>query len=73
MLPQLAEGDANKVFVIPSEFDAGVRRHRRGAGSAAPTQELKPTSRARTARPMFDSLAEKLQGTLSPMSATAGR
>ena len=33
MLPQLAEGDANKVFVVPSEFAAGVRRHRRGAGA----------------------------------------
>ena len=29
MLPKLAEGDANKIFVIPSEFDAGARRHRR--------------------------------------------
>ena len=35
MLPKLAEGDANKVFVIPSRVHAGVRRDRRRA--RAPT------------------------------------
>ncbi len=30
MLPQLAQGDANKVFVIPSEFSDSVRRPRQG-------------------------------------------
>ncbi len=36
MLPQLAEGDANKVFVVPSRVRPGVRRHRRGARTGAP-------------------------------------
>ena len=88
MLPQLAEGDANKVFVVPSEFAAGVRRHRRGAEGAAADPRppprrwpagARPSAGRLTARrrrrsgaggcenrmPMFDSLAEKLQGTLS--------
>ncbi len=92
MLPQLAEGDANKVFVVPSEFAAGVRRHRRGALAARREAATRRRTRARPPcarrrrRPrtpdgaapprgrrarlressaMFDSLAEKLQGTLA--------
>ena len=42
MLPQLAEGDANKVFVVPSEFAeafGGIGEalsRRRGAGGPPP-------------------------------------
>ena len=80
MLPQLAEGDANKVFVVPSEFAAGLRRHRRGArarGQRPRADDGRPAARRRPApppaaapsacehRPMFDSLAEKLQQALA--------
>jgi hypothetical protein len=44
MLPQLAKGDANKVFVIPSEFAeafGGIRRAFTG-GSAAGSSEPAP-------------------------------
>ena len=40
MLPQLAKGEANKIFVIPSEFTQALgehRRRRRAAGAGAPT------------------------------------
>ncbi len=61
MLPQLAEGDSNKVFVIPSSLPrrlaVSARRWRAAARRTSPS--------SRTARPMFDSLAEKLQGTLA--------
>ena len=42
MLPQLARGDANKVFVIPSEFSqavAGVGRMFAGEAAAQPSQD----------------------------------
>ena len=51
MLPQLAQGDANKVFVIPSECHAGARQPRRrraalGAGARQPTRTEPPAARA---------------------------
>ncbi len=36
MLPQLAQGDANKVLVIPSEFTAGARRMATRSGRRPP-------------------------------------
>ncbi len=88
MLPQLAEGDANKVFVVPSEFAqafGGIGEAlARGAGAGEPTPGAPPPRPRRRPRrraprragarrgthreapePMFDSLAEKLQGTLA--------
>ena len=71
MLPQLAQGDANKVFVIPSEFadafggiakafaDSSIGERLARAGETA--RALASGRRGR----MFDSLAEKLQATLA--------
>ena len=76
MLPQLAEGDANKVFVVPSEFAqafAGIGEALAGRG-AAPAHRAAAARRApappepragRLSPQMFDSLAEKLQETLT--------
>jgi regulator of protease activity HflC (stomatin/prohibitin superfamily) len=49
MLPQLAEGDANKVFVIPSEFAeafGGIGEALGQRAQAAPKPPLPPTPRA---------------------------
>ena len=73
MLPQLAEGDANKVFVVPSEFAAGVRRHRRGArargadgaaaphGAGAPRRRRRPTALRRAGGPRAARAARRLR------------
>ena len=49
MLPKLAQGDANKVFVIPSEFAeafGGISKAfaDRGAGAQAPAVEPGPAA-----------------------------
>ena len=88
MLPQLAQGDANKIFVIPSEFSQALGNargaRRAGAGGGPPPRPAprpppprraargRPPGRDSVARAMFDALAEKLQATL-PTSASAAR
>ena len=50
MLPQLAQGDANKVFVIPSEFAeafGGIGKAFAGARPDAATHRRRPASRVR--------------------------
>jgi hypothetical protein len=48
MLPQLAEGTANKVFVVPSEFAqafAGIGDALRGKPEPPPANEKHPRQR----------------------------
>ena len=69
MLPQLAKGDANKVFVIPSEFSQAVSGIGEAFGKGVAGGRREPCrgrGRARLqSQPMFDSLADKLQATLA--------
>ena len=59
MLPQLAEGDANKVFMIPSEFAQafdGIGAALKGAGQAVrgwPAEAARPAARALAPRAGF--------------------
>ena len=64
MLPELARGDANKVFVVPSEFAhafAGLGR----ALAGVPGRRRPKLDATRRAEPLLDALAEQLQGALS--------
>ena len=47
MLPQLAQGEANKIFVIPSEFSQALVEHR---PRASPTASRPPPAEAATPR-----------------------
>ena len=81
MLPQLAQGDANKVWVIPSEFTQALGNLGgvvSGSGAAAPAPPPPPPPPGRLSRPaathaavrlhgVFDSLSEKLQATLADL------
>jgi regulator of protease activity HflC (stomatin/prohibitin superfamily) len=59
MLPELAKGEANKIFVIPSEFSQALgglaTRFGAGAGAAEPKPPRKPAPRA----PEDDAAAER--------------
>ena len=56
MLPQLAQGDANKIFVIPSEFDATALGGASAEARARSTVTSRRASRSRAApaRPAAD-------------------
>ena len=47
MLPQLAQGDANKVFVIPSEFTQAFAGIGDSLSRALPPKPAKPDGRVR--------------------------
>ena len=67
MLPKLAEGEANKVFVIPSRVHPGLRRDRRHAGEgrrrdAARAQRRRRRRRARAAGGRRDQVSARAGG-----------
>jgi regulator of protease activity HflC (stomatin/prohibitin superfamily) len=75
MLPQLAQGEANKIFIIPSEFNQalgniGSALGRIGGGGDAGPPKPKPKPRPRGQR---DAIDEKAQADAAAAAAAAER